>query len=334
MTWMRVEEMEKKMQKCAEDPKERMTTPQADGFFMPGEYEPHDGCILIWPSRPGSWIYGARDARIAFRDVIAAIAQSENVYVAAGRDAIDSAREMLTGGDAPWKKRVTVFELETDDAWARDVAPTFVKDGAGRMRAVNWSFNAWGGSVDGLYASWALDDAFAKAFAAKYGYACYDASPFVLEGGSIHSDGEGTLLVTEACLLSAGQQSGAVRSEEIEEKLRTYLGSRKGAVAAAWNLSAMRRTSMWITSARSCARARWCLPGRTMKTDPQYPLSQQTACVPGRARRMRAEESLISSQASDSRSSGLRYRGGSGRLCRLPKGRMSGRRESVWRHPT
>lgn len=39
-------------------------------------------------------------------------------------------REMLTGEDAPWKKRVTVFELETDDAWARDVAPTFVKDGA------------------------------------------------------------------------------------------------------------------------------------------------------------------------------------------------------------
>ena len=226
MTWMRVEEMEKKMQKCAEDPKERMTTPQADGFFMPGEYEPHDGCILIWPSRPGSWIYGARDARIAFRDVIAAIAQSENVYVAAGRDAIDSAREMLTGGDAPWKKRVTVFELETDDAWARDVAPTFVKDGAGRMRAVNWSFNAWGGSVDGLYASWALDDAFAKAFAAKYGYACYDASPFVLEGGSIHSDGEGTLLVTEACLLSAGRNPGLTR-EEIEEKLRTYLGIEK-----------------------------------------------------------------------------------------------------------
>ena len=214
---MRVEEMEKKMQKCAEDPKERMTTPQADGFFMPGEYEPHDGCILIWPSRPGSWIYGARDARIAFRDVIAAIAQSENVYVAAGRDTIDSAREMLTGEDAPWKKRVTIFELETDDAWARDVAPTFVKDGAGRVRAVNWSFNAWGGSVDGLYASWALDDAFAKAFAAKYGYACYDAAPFVLEGGSIHSDGEGTLLVTEACLLSAGRNPGLTR-EEIEEK--------------------------------------------------------------------------------------------------------------------
>lgn len=90
--------------------------------------------------------------------------------------------------------------------------------------------------MDGLYASWALDDAFAKAFAAKYGYACYDAAPFVLEGGSIHSDGEGTLLVTEACLLSAGRNAGLTR-EEIDEKLRTVSWHKKSAVAAAWNLS-------------------------------------------------------------------------------------------------
>ena len=267
--------MEKKMQKCAEDPKERMTTPQADGFFMPGEYEPHDGCILIWPSRPGSWIYGARDARIAFRDVIAAIAQSENVYVAAGRDAIDSAREMLTGGDAPWKKRVTVFELETDDAWARDVAPTFVKDGAGRVRAVNWSFNAWGGSVDGLYASWALDDAFAKAFSAKFGYACYDAAPFVLEGGSIHSDGEGTLLVTETCLLSAGRNPALARGE-IEEQLRIYLGIEK----VLWLPRGIYQDETNEHVDNVCAFLR---PGEVVlawtddETDPQYPLS--LACL-------------------------------------------------------
>lgn len=59
---------------------------------------------------------------------------------------------------------MTVFEAETDDAWARDMAPTFVKKG-GSVRAVNWSFNAWGGTVDGLYASWKLDDAFALDFA-------------------------------------------------------------------------------------------------------------------------------------------------------------------------
>ena len=81
MTWMRVEEMEKKMQKCAEDPKERMTTPQADGFFMPGEYEPHDGCIIVWPQRPGSWSFGAVAACEAFTAVIKAIAASENAKV-------------------------------------------------------------------------------------------------------------------------------------------------------------------------------------------------------------------------------------------------------------
>ena len=317
------------MQKCAEDPKERMTTPQADGFFMPGEYEPHDGCILIWPSRPGSWIYGARDARIAFRDVIAAIAQSENVYVAAGRDAIDSAREMLTGGDAPWKKRVTVFELETDDAWARDVAPTFVKDGAGRMRAVNWSFNAWGGSVDGLYASWALDDAFAKAFAAKYGYACYDASPFVLEGGSIHSDGEGTLLVTEACLLSAGRNPGLTR-EEIEEKLRTYLGIEK----VLWLPRGIYQdeTNEHVDNVCAVLRARWCLPGRTMKQIPSIRYHSRRLRT-WRARRMRAEESLsFTSFRFPIIRSALQRR--NWQVIRLPKGRMSGRRESVLRHPT
>ena len=89
--------MEKKMQKCAEDPKERMTTPQADGFFMPGEYEPHDGCILIWPERPGSWKNGAAAARKAFRSVIAAIAESETVYVAVNPHSRPSAERMLAG---------------------------------------------------------------------------------------------------------------------------------------------------------------------------------------------------------------------------------------------
>ena len=59
--------------------KNRDALPVRDGFFMPGEFEPHRGCILIWPFRPGSWNYGAGPAREAFRQVIWAIAQSEKV---------------------------------------------------------------------------------------------------------------------------------------------------------------------------------------------------------------------------------------------------------------
>ena len=199
-------------------------TPFADGFFMPAEFAPHQGCILIWPERPGSWIYEAKAARRAFREVIAAIAESETVYVAAGERSIASAKEMLLGAelseaDNEWKKNVQIFPAETDDAWARDVAPTFVTDGK-EVRAVNWRFNAWGGEVDGLYASWEKDDAFAQLFASRYDFPMYDAAPFVLEGGSIHSDGEGTVMVTEACLLSAGRNP-ELSKEEIEATLHT-----------------------------------------------------------------------------------------------------------------
>lgn len=124
---------------------------------------------------------------------------------------------------------VELIALETDDSWARDIAPTFVvkntADGR-KVRGINWRFNAWGGEVDGLYPDYAQDDAFAAAFAEKTGYSLYDAAPFVLEGGSIHCDGEGTAMVTEACLLSAGRNPD-LSKEQIEERLKTYLNVEK-----------------------------------------------------------------------------------------------------------
>jgi agmatine deiminase len=94
------------------------------------------------------------------------------------------------------------------------------------VRAVNWEFNAWGGTYDGLYAHWEKDNAFAKLFAEKFNYPIYDASPFVLEGGSIHSDGEGTVIVTDSCLMSLGRNP-ALSKDEIEQQLMKYLGAEK-----------------------------------------------------------------------------------------------------------
>ena len=103
------------------------TTPVQDGFFMPGEFEQHQGCIMIWPERPGSWRNGAKEAETAFSAVIRAIAASETVYIAAGKKGIDHAKAFAES----LKKEenlhpVVVFEMETDDSWARDVAPTFL----------------------------------------------------------------------------------------------------------------------------------------------------------------------------------------------------------------
>lgn len=200
-------------------PGSRMTTPAGDGYRMPGEFEPHEGCIMIWPVRPGSWIYGGHGAQKAFAQVAEAIADSEKVIMLAGKEGEASARAMLSD-------RIEILSVETDDAWARDVGPTFVVNQAGDLRGIDWQFNAWGGTYDGLYADWRQDNQAASRICREKGCACYDAQHFVLEGGSIHSDGEGTVLVTEACLLSPGRNP-KMSKEDIEAQLKEYLGAEK-----------------------------------------------------------------------------------------------------------
>lgn len=193
--------------------------PAADGFYMPGEFEPHWGCIMIWPIRPGSWPFGARKAREAFARVAEAIADSEQVIMLADEDGKKSAKEMLSD-------RIQVVVMESDDAWARDVGPTFVVNKERSVRGIDWRFNAWGGTVDGLYPDWKKDDLLARCFCERFGYPVYDAGHFVMEGGAIHSDGEGTVLVTESCLLSPGRNP-SLSKLQIEERLKGYLGAKK-----------------------------------------------------------------------------------------------------------
>ena len=253
----------------------RKILPVQDGYRMPGEYEPHRGCILIWPERPGSWRNGAREAKKAFADVIRAIAKSEEVYLAASGKTFSEAEKLaqrLQTDEALYPRRV--FTAETDDAWARDVGPTFVTDGQ-EVRGINWEFNAWGGTEDGLYASWEKDNRFAPFFCEKEGYTWYDARPFVLEGGSVHSDGEGTVMVTESCLLSKGRNPDLTK-EEITEKLKAYLGAEK----VLWLPRGiyMDETNEHVDNV--CA---FLKPGEVIlawtdnREDPQYPLSM--ACL-------------------------------------------------------
>lgn len=189
------------------------------GFRMPAEYEAHDGCLMIWPIRSGSWPYGGVAAKKAFTAVINAISESERVYVLTDAEHMAEAKAALPDS-------VTVLEIETDDAWARDVGATFVINDKGERIGIDWEFNAWGGEVDGLYPHWERDDKAASAFCAAIDNPTFDAHPFVLEGGSIHADGEGTILTTEACLLSAGRNPNLSKAE-IEQTLCATLGAEK-----------------------------------------------------------------------------------------------------------
>jgi agmatine deiminase len=191
-------------------------TPRADGYWMPAEFDRHAGCWMAWPERVDNWREGARPAQQAFAAVAAAIAQFEPVCVAASAAQYEYARAAL---DA----RARVVEISNNDAWMRDTGPTFVVNAAGRRRAVDWRFNAWGGLNGGLYFPWDQDDLVAQKVAAIEGVDRYRA-PLVMEGGAIHSDGEGTLLVTEQCLLNPNRNP-ELSKQQIEQCLRDYTGA-------------------------------------------------------------------------------------------------------------
>lgn len=194
------------------------STPRADGFRMPAEYEPHRQTWMLWPDRPDNWRLGAKPAQKAFAEVANTIARFEPVTVGVNRDSFATARALLDS-------TIRLIEISSNDAWIRDVGPTFVVNKAGQARGVDWHFNAWGGFASGLYSSWDLDELVAEKVLEIEKFERYKA-PFILEGGSIHVDGEGTLLTTEECLLNPNRNPTLTQAQ-IESHLEQYLNVKK-----------------------------------------------------------------------------------------------------------
>lgn len=191
--------------------------PVDNNYHMPAEYAPHAGCWMLWPERPDVWRNNAAPAQEAFAQVATAIAQFEPVTVGASAAQLDRARQLLPVS-------VQVVEMVYDDAWARDTGPTFVVNEAGNLAGVDWAFNAWGGREEGAYFPWDKDEQVARQILELVGAERF-VCDMILEGGSIHVDGEGTLLTTAECLLNPNRNPTLSQSE-IEQTLRDYLGVR------------------------------------------------------------------------------------------------------------
>jgi len=193
--------------------------PKVDGFRMPGEFEEHTGSYIIWPERPDNWRNGAKPAQQVFTEVANIIGKYEPITVCVSKSQYDNARNMLAD-------YVKVVEMSSNDSWIRDCGATFIINDKGEVRAVDWKFNAWGGFIDGLYFPWDQDDKVAMKMSELEQVDRYRLDDFILEGGSIHVDGEGTVMTTEECLLSAGRNSNMTK-EEIGNRLCDYLGCEK-----------------------------------------------------------------------------------------------------------
>ena len=182
------------------------STPKADGFRMPGEFEEQKQIFMIWPERTDNWRAGAKPAQKTFANVAAAISEFEPVTMCVSAAQYEHAKAMLPAG-------VRIVEMSSNDAWCRDMGPSFLINDKGETRACDWTFNAWGGLVDGLYFPWDKDDRIASKICELEQIDSYRTDDFVLEGGSFHVDGEGTLITTEMCLLSKGRNPHLTKAQ-------------------------------------------------------------------------------------------------------------------------
>ncbi len=185
------------------------------GFYMPAEWAPQQAVWMIWPHRPDNWREHGKPAQATFAQLAEAISAATPVYMAVPEAEMDKARQLMP-------PQVKLVAIDSDDAWARDTGPTVVINGKGQAAGVDWRFNAWGGHEEGLYYPWEKDQAMAGAMLAHQQLPAYKA-PLVLEGGSIHVDGEGTLLTTAECLLNPNRNPDYTQ-DDIEQQLRDYLG--------------------------------------------------------------------------------------------------------------
>ena len=194
------------------------STPRKDGFRMPGEHEEHAGTWMLWPMRTDTWRAGAKPAQKAYVEVAKAISRFEPVTMCVNAEQFENARALLPD-------EVRVVEISSNDAWMRDIGPTFVKNDKGEVRGIDWGFNAWGGIDEGLYFPWHLDSKVKQKVMEIENIDRYDANHFITEGGALIVDGEGTAIVTEQCLLNPNRNTRS--KEETEEILKEYLNVEK-----------------------------------------------------------------------------------------------------------
>ncbi|KAI5660113.1 hypothetical protein M9H77_28906 [Catharanthus roseus] len=200
-------------------------TPSDHGFYMPAEWATHSQCWMGWPERPDNWRDNAVHGQRLFLKVASAISRFEPVTICASPSQWSNARSQLP-------ENIRVVEMSMNDSWFRDTGPTFVvrksqssSENLHKIAGIDWNFNSWGGVEDGCYADWSSDLLVARKILAIERLPRFPHS-IILEGGSIHVDGEGTCVTTEECLLNKNRNPHLTKAQ-IENELKAYLGVEK-----------------------------------------------------------------------------------------------------------
>jgi len=187
--------------------------------FLPPEWAPQSAVMLTWPRPDGDFARSFESVEQNFFAIAVAIARFENLHVNVAHDAPGLAARLVAAG-VPGP-RLRVYAAPNDDVWARDHGPiTVLRDG--KPVHLDFTFNGWGNKFPAE-----RDNALtSRLITAGAWDAPVETIDFVLEGGGIEVDGEGTLLTTERCLL-APTRNPRLDQAGIEQVLKDKLGVKR-----------------------------------------------------------------------------------------------------------
>jgi agmatine deiminase len=194
---------------------------------FPAEFEPHAATWIAWPHHEPDWPGKLEPIPWVYAEIVRALHGHERVEILCHDEEVkESARRTLDAHGV--RDNFRLHLVPTDRVWLRDSAPTGVIAGDGSVRLVNWKFNAWA-----KYANFERDERIGAAVERITRLPRTEPTRpdngerVVLEGGAIDTDGEGTLLVTEECLLSPIQERNpGLTREGYEQVFRDALGIR------------------------------------------------------------------------------------------------------------
>ncbi len=183
---------------------------------LPAEWEPQDAVLICWPHEKTEWAPYLTEAEAVFMDIAEAVARFEKLIVVVPDEQCVRTKLAARGVNM---KNVALYEIESNDVWARDFGPITIYEN-GKPVLLDFVFNGWGGKHKGE-----LDN---QITAKLHKLGAFGKTPLrtvdlILEGGSIESDGEGTLLTTAKCLLNPNRNA-QLSKQQVEAKLAEEFG--------------------------------------------------------------------------------------------------------------
>jgi agmatine deiminase len=191
-----------------------LNTPAESGFRMPAEWAPHECCWMAWPSRAEQWPDGLAGAQKTYAAIAHAIRRFEPLRMVVEPHCIDEARRECG-------PNIELVPFPIDDPWMRDSGPTFLTHGNGARAGTAWRFNSWGGKTP----DYGDNARLARRVLGVAAAPVYQSS-LCLEGGAIHTDGQGTVITTESVVLNANRNPG-IGKAAAERELCEALGATK-----------------------------------------------------------------------------------------------------------